>query len=69
MSYSISKDKGHADSDMKGKGPGAVRGKEFGQVGMGPKQGEAKAQPKQPWQKGKMGGMKGEAHEGDGDAQ
>lgn len=72
MAYSISNDKGKADSDMKGKGPGAVRGNEFGRVGMGPKQDEAKPQPKQSWKQGKAGGMKGEgnqSHEGDGDAQ
>ena len=64
MAYSISKDKGKADSDMKGKGPGPVRGKAFGKTGSGPKQGEARPQPKQPWSKGKMDSR----GEGDGDA-
>jgi hypothetical protein len=70
--YQISQDKGKAQQDMRGKGPGAVRGKEFGAQKMGPKQGDTKGQPKQPWGKGKMGGMKAEGnqpHEGDGDAQ
>lgn len=62
--YHISNDKGKADSDMGGKGPGPVRGKSFGKTGSGPKQGEQRPQPKQPWSKGKMDSR----GEGDGDA-
>jgi hypothetical protein len=65
--YSISNDKGKAQQDMKGKGPGSVRGSDLKQAKMGPKQDNTKGQPKQPWSKGKMGGMKAE-FEGDGDA-
>ena len=62
--YHISDTKGKADSKMAGSGPGPVRGKSFGKVGSGPKQGEQKAQAKVSWQKGKMD----KRAEGDGDA-
>jgi len=62
--YHISDDKGRADSNMTGKGPGPVRGSSFGKVGSGPKQGEQRPQPKVPWHKGKMD----KRGEGDGDA-
>jgi hypothetical protein len=65
MAYTISKDKGKAQQDMKKPGPGPVRGKSFGKTNTGPKQGEAKPQPVNKW--GKQGEQKW-AHEGDGDA-
>lgn len=61
--YQISNDKGKADSNMAGKGPGPVRGSGFGKVNSGPKQGEQKGQGKVAWHKGKMDN----ASEGDGD--
>ena len=65
--YHISKDKGKADSNMAGKGPGPVRGKSFDRSSSGPSQGEAKPTGKIPWSKGKMDSKYGGA-EGEGDA-
>ncbi len=62
--YSISDDKGKADSNLAGKGPGPIRGNSFGKVNSGPKQGEQAAQPKKGWSKGKMDSPS----EGEGDA-
>jgi len=70
--YQIRQDKGKAQQDMKSKGPGSVRGKEFGAQKMGPKQGNIIGQPSPKWSQGKAKGFKGEggqSHEGDGDAQ
>ncbi len=65
--YKISKDKGKADSDMRGKGPGPVRGKSFDKSNQGPSQGQANPMGKTPWSKGKMDSKYGGA-EGEGDA-
>jgi hypothetical protein len=63
--YHISKDKGKADSDMAGKGPGPVRGKTFDQSKGAAHQGQAQPMSKVPWSKGKMDSKYGVEGEGD----
>lgn len=62
--YHISNDKGKADANAAGLGPGPIRGSSFGKSNQGPKQGEITPQPKRSWHKGKIDDA---VNSGDGD--